>query len=341
MSARPLIPRIAFALLLLSFAATTLPRLVVLVDTARTLLPLPYEARRERQMGPWYASIRTIRREQPRREPVALIAAPLDVDSAVFANYYLYPIRTRLFVGRNSYRNAAQDPMLPKAIVAVTGERVERTAYDVLRDRDLRAGRRVVATPELSEPLTAFVLPLAASLDGPPPETFVIEATLLNTSGQPALVKATFFPKGMVRTITIAPGATAAYYDFVHQLFDVMDLGWMRVESTAPLRAAFYFANRGRGDATLLPDASQGATFVFPFQLHRDSKLFILNPYSIPTTATVDDEAIPLPPGALMVRPIASIPRLGGHAYAFVSTRELNGKTDFFWPSKLPSGSNP
>jgi hypothetical protein len=341
MSDRSLIPRIACALLFLSLAATTLPRLVVLVDTARTLLPLPYEARRERQMGPWYASVETLRREQPRHEPVALIAAPRDVDSAVFANYYLYPIPTRLFVGRNGYRNAANDPGLPKTIVAVTADRVARTAYDVLRDRDLRAGQRVVATPELSEPSTAFVIPIAASLDGPSPETFVTEATLVNTSRQPAFVRATFYPKGTVRTMTIAPGATAAYYDFVHQLFNVMDLGWMRVDSTAPLRAAFYFANRGRGDATLLPDASQGATLVFPFQLHRDSKLFILNPYSKPTIATVDDEAIPLMPGALMVRPIASIPRLGGDAYAFVSTRELNGKTDFFWPLKSPSGSNP
>jgi hypothetical protein len=334
MSTRSLLPRIAGALLFLSLAATTLPRLVLIVDTARTLLPLPYEARRERQMGPWYPSVETLRREQPRHEPVALVVAPRDFDSAVFANYYLYPIRTRLFVGRDNYRNAAPDPTRPNTIVAVTADRVERTAYDVLRDRDLRAGRRVVLAPELSEPLTGFILPIAASLDGPAPETFVIEATLVNTSPQQAFVRAVFYPKGTVRKMTIAPGATISYYDLVHQLFDVMDMGWMRIDSTAPLRAAFYFANRGRGDATRLTNATEGGTRISPSQLHRDSKLFILNPYAIPTVAIVDDEEIPLAAGGLLIRPITSIPSLGGDVYAFVTTRELNGHTDFFWPAK-------
>lgn len=324
------------ALLFLSLAATTLPRLVALAGNARALIHLPYEARRARQMGPWFVTIETLRRALPRGEPIALIAEPRDVDAAIFANYYLYPIRTRLFVGRNNYRNTAPDPTRPTTIVAVTTERVERTAYDVLRDRDLRAGRRVVATPQLSDPLTDFILPIAASLDGPAPETFVIEATMTNQNPRPAEVRVTFWPKGTFRTLTIAPGATASYYDFVHQLFGIMDSGWMRVSSSAPLRAAFYFANRGRGDATLLPNATRGATLIFPFQLHRDSKLFLLNPYDIPTVATVGSKAIPLMPHDLVVRPIASIPSISGDAYAFVTTRELNGKTDFFWPVKFP-----
>ena len=98
--------RIAAALLFLSLAASTLPRLIAIVNDARTLLPLPYEARREQQMGPWYASIETLRHELPKKEQVALVAPPRDLDAAVFANYYLYPIRTRIFAGRNAYRNA-------------------------------------------------------------------------------------------------------------------------------------------------------------------------------------------------------------------------------------------
>jgi len=334
MSNRSLVPRIACALLFLSLAATTLPRLVVIVDNARTLLPLPYEARRERQMGPWYASVEALRREQPRHEPVALVAAPRDFDSAVFANYYLYPIRTRIFVGRNNYRNAAPDPTRPKTIVAVTADRVARTAYDVLRDRDLRAGRRVVTTPELSEPSAAFVLPIAASIDGPSPETFVIEATLVNPNPASAEVRVTFWPKGITSTMTIAPGTTAAYYDFVHQLFGVMDRGWMRVDSSAPLRAAFYFANRGRGDATLLPNIAGAATAIAVAPLYRDTKLFVLNPSDMQATAVVDDESIPLPPHAFISRPITRAPRVGGNVYSFATTRELNGRTDFLWPAK-------
>jgi hypothetical protein len=332
MNGRTLIPRIAGALLFLSLAATTLPRLIALVNNARTLLPLRYDARRERQMGPWYTSIETLRRELPRNEPVALIAPPRDVDSAVFANYYLYPIRTRLYVGRNNYRNATPDPTRPKTIVAVSGERAERTTYDVLRDHDLRAGHRVVAAPKLSEPLTTFILPIAASLDGPAPETFVIEATIVNPNRAPADVRVSFWPKGMARTMTIAPGATASYYDLVHQLFGVMDRGWMRLDSSQPVRAAFYFANRGRGDATLLPNVTGAATAIAAAPLHRDTKLFVLNSNDTRATAVIGQESIPLDPHAFVSWPITTTPRVSGNVYAFVTTRELNGRTDFLWP---------
>ncbi|MDP9362318.1 MAG: hypothetical protein M3P29_12820 [Acidobacteriota bacterium] len=334
MSGRALIPRFVCALLFLSLAATTLPRLFALAGGARALLHLPYEARRERQMGQWFVSIEALRLALPPGEPVALIAAPRDFDSAVFANYYLYPIRTGLFFGRDGYRDATPDPTRPNTIVAVTAERVERTAYDVLRDRDLRAGRRVVATPQLSDPATAFVLPIAASLDGPAPETFVIEATLANPNPEPAVVRVTFWPKGAFRTLTIAPGATASYYDFVHQLFGVMESGWMRVDSAQPLRAAFYFANRGRADATRLPNVQRPATRIAAGALRRDTKLFLLNPADSPALATVGREAIPLLPHAIVSKPIISLPLVGGNVYAFVTTRELNGKTDFLWPAQ-------
>jgi hypothetical protein len=334
MIGRPLMARIAGALLFLSLVATTLPRLIALVNTARTMLPLRYDARREAQMGPWYASVKKLRRQLPANQPVALIAAPRDIDSAVFANYYLFPIRTRLFVGRDNYRNAANDPTLPKTIVAVSSARAERTTYNILRDRDLRAGRRVVAAPQLGAPATAFTLPIAASLDGPAPETFVIEATIVNPSGDPAELRVTLWPKGIVKTISIPPGATAAYYDLVYQLFGVTDRGWMRIESSRPLRGAFYFANRGHGDATLLPNAAAPATAIASVPLHRDSKLFVINPNDAPVKVMVGAELIPIDPHAFISWPITTVPRVSGDVYAFVTTRELNGRTDFLWPAK-------
>jgi hypothetical protein len=332
MSGRSLISRIAGALLFLSLAASTLPRLIALVNNARELLPLRYDARREKQMGPWYASVKSLRRELPANEPVALVATPRGVESAVFANYYLYPIRTRLFVGRNNYRDAANDPALPKTIVAVYVNRVERTTYDALRDRDLRAGRRVVAAPQLSEPSTTFTLPIAASLDGPAPETFVIEATIANPNPSAAGIRVTFWPKGMVRTMTIAPGATIAYYDFVHQLFGVTDRGWMRIESTQPLRAAFYFANRGHDDATLLPNVTGAATNIAAAPIYRDTKLFVVNPNDTPVTAVVSGNPVLCAPHAFITWPVTSVPRVSGNVYAYVATRQLNGRTDFLWP---------
>jgi len=324
--------RIAAALLFVSLAVSTLPRLVAIVNNARTLLPLPYEARRERQMGPWYTSIEKLRRELPRKEQIALIAPPRDLDSAVFASYYLYPIRTRIFAGRNAYRNAAPDRTRPAIVVAVNGARAERTEYDILRDRDLGAGRRIVTAPEFSAPTTSFVLPLAASLDGPSPDTFLIEATLVNPNAVQGEVRATFWPKGLVRTFTIPAHGTAAYYDFVYQLFGIMNSGWMRVESSQPLRAAFYFANRGRGGATLLPNAIRAATAIAPAPLHRDAKLFVINPKDTRAIVILNGESIPLDPHAFISRPIASVPVVSGDVYAFVTSRELNGRTDFLWP---------
>jgi hypothetical protein len=324
--------RIAAALLFLSLAASTLPRLIALVNNVRTLLPLPYEARRERQMGPWYASIENLRAELPKKEQVALIAPPRDLDAAVFANYYLYPIRTRIFAGRNAYRNAARDPTRPAVIVAVNAAHAERTEYDILRDHDLAAGRRIVTAPELSAPATAFVLPLAASLDGQSPDTFVIEATLVNESDSPAAVHVTFWPKGLERTVIISPHTTKTYYDVVYQLFGILNSGWMRVESSQPLRAAFYFANRGRGDATLLPNSLTAVTAIAPAPLHRDTKLFVLNLKETRATVVLSGESISLDPHAFISRSIHSLPSIGGDVYAFVTTRELNGRTDFLWP---------
>jgi hypothetical protein len=324
--------RIAAALLFVSLAASTLPRLIAIVNNARTLLPLPYEARRERQMGPWYESIEKLRAELPKKEQIALIAPPRDLDSAVFANYYLYPIRTRIFAGRNAYRNAAADRTRPAIVVAVNGARAERTEYDILRDHDLRDGHRIVTAPELSAPTTTFVLPLAASLDGPSPDTFLVEATLVNPNAAPAEVRVTFWPKGLVRTIVVPERSTKTYYDFVYQLFAIMNSGWMRVESSQPMRAAFYFANRGRGDATLLPNAIVGATRIAAGPLNRDAKLFVINPKETRATVVLNGAPIPLDPHAFVSRPITTRPIVSGDVYAFVTTRELNGRTDFLWP---------
>lgn len=345
MRSTSLIPRIVCALLFLSLAATTLPKLVARTREALTLLPLSYESRRERQMGAWYTSVQSLRRTLPKKEPVALVLGIRDTEAAIFANYYLFPIRTRLFAGRNDYRNAAPDPTRPKTIVAVTAEKVERTSYEVLRDRDLRAGHRVVTEPQLSEPATSFVLPIAASLDGAAPETFVIEATLTDPNGsrpRSALadgigpfsneVRITFWPKGVSRTLRIPPGETVSYYDLVYQLFGVMDRGWIHIESSQPLRAAFYFVNRGHGDATRLPNVQRFATRISAMPLHRDAKLFLLNFGDSIAVTTAGAETIPLMPHAIVTKPISTIPTVNGNVYSFVTTRELNGKTDFYWP---------
>ena len=162
----------------------------------------------------------------------------------------------------------------------------------------------------------------------------MIEATIVNSSAQRAFVDAYFLPKREVRHFTIESGATVSYYDLVHQLFGVTDSGWMSISSTAPVRAAFYFVNRGRGDATLLPMdlRTARAARIPPGPLYRDNKLFLLNPFSVLTTVTVDGATFLMQPGDLIIRPIRSVPAVSGDVYAFVTTRELNGRTNFLWP---------
>jgi hypothetical protein len=344
MKNRSLIPRVVCALLFVSIATTTLPRLVARTREALTLLPMSYESRRERQMGAWYTSIQTLRRSLPKKEPVALVLGIRDTEAAIFANYYLYPIRTRLFAGRNDYRNAAPDPTRPKTIVAVTSEKVERTSYEILRDRELRAGHRQVAAPQLSEPATSFVLPIAASLDAAAPDTFVIEATIVDQNGpapfNPRMerlpltneIRITFWPKGESRILRIGAGETVMYYDLVYQLFGVMESGWIQVESRLPLRTAFYFVNRGRGDATRLPNVQRFATRIPAAPLHRDAKLFLLNFGDSIAVTTIGAETIPIMPHAIVSKPISTIPAVSGNVFAFVTTRELNARTDFYWP---------
>jgi hypothetical protein len=97
------------------------------------------------------------------------------------------------------------------------------------------------------------------------------------------------------------------------------------------LRGAFYFANRGRADATLLPNARE-ATAIAPGALYRDTKLFIINPKDTRATAILNGESIPLDPHAFISKPVESLPVVSGDVYAFVTTRELNGRTNFLWP---------
>lgn len=328
MMARPL-ARTAAAVVVLCAVAASVPRLIANVRLAASMIHMPYEARREALMGDWYRSIERLRREIPRNERVALIAGDGHV---AFANSYLYPRRTRMYQSRDAYRNAAYDPQRPATIVYVNDSIAERVDYETLRDRDLRAGRRVVARPQLGAPATSWTLPIAASIEGPPPETFVTEATLANDGDEPADVRFTFWPSARIASATVAPRATAAWYDLVHQLYGTTGSGWMTVQSSRPLRMAFYFANRGRRDATLLPDVKRPATDLPNAQLWRDNKLFLVNVTDAPATATVNGEPVALPPRGFLVRPIDAVPRVTGDVYAFVTTRELVPRTDFVWP---------
>jgi hypothetical protein len=58
----------------------------------------------------------------------------------------------------------------------------------------------------------------------------------------------------------------------------------------------------------------------------------VINPKDSRATVILNGESIPLDPHAFVSRPIETLPAVSGDVYAFVTTRELNGRTDFLWP---------
>ena len=300
-------------------------------DTIR-LQPLGYHERRIRELGAFYSSLTQLRSQVPPDEPLALITAGPNIDAALFANFYLYPQPLRIYPGRNAYRNAAADPSRPRELVAV-GDLVERSSYADLRDRELRSTPKVSRNVILSEPRRQFSIPIAASIDGPEPDTYVIEAVLQNRGNTAADVEMLFFPSGRSARITVAPRSSSAWYDLVYQQFGVMETGWLQVQSSKPLSGAFHFVNRGRSDEVALPvDLHPGS----PAQIvaGRDTKVWLLNLRDAPVRALVGDAVIALKPHGLIVRPqLGPVPAIeAAGVYAFVSTRDAAGHTRFFWP---------
>jgi hypothetical protein len=305
------IRRILFFALFASVAAASLPGLGEHLRETWSLRRLPYEARRERVLGPFYASVKALRGG---KKPLALIVAdPSNSDAPIFANYYLYPRRTVVFHDLDEYRAAANEPHRPKEI-ARAGNTVELTTYAAMRDQRLRASHLVNGWT-LSPPMRSFAVPLAASVDGFPPDRYVVEALLANGAA-PAEVLLTFEPRGTAKSIALAPNEQRAFYDVVYQSFGIMEQGWLRVESSQPLRAGFAFVNRGRREIEPLPLVTAPAQ-VPPGNVAGDAKLWTINLQ---------------PPYAMTSRPAGVVPPLDRGVYAFVTIREADGRTRFVWP---------
>ena len=313
-----------------SLLVFTLPRLVELLRVANQLRTVSYERRREIVMGDFYKSIQAIQSRFPMSEPLALVPVTSAPEPEVFSNFYLYPRTTRLYVTWGAYRNAANDPKRPRIMVAV-GDTLRVTTYESMRDDWLRRTPLVVRRFELSEPRTSFTVPLASSIDGPWPDIYVIEARLANDGAEPAEVRATFWPAGDVARVSIPAHTTQTFYDMLFQLFGTRRLGWMRLESSTPLRAAFYYANPGRNEAARLPlvERPGAPASVKP---GRDTKLWLINTSDVAAASRVGEQTVVLAPHGFNISSISAMPTVEGDLYAFVSTRDRIGRTTFSWP---------
>lgn len=317
-------------LLLFSLAWTTAPQLLRLALEAHELQPLSLAARRARVNGPIVAGVRQVKRALPPGEPVALIGPLHNYSPLIFANYYGYPWVSRDYAGLDHYRASAGDPARPRTIVAVSDAGAHLATYAELRDERLRQRRIVQGAPLRSVP-PQFAIPLVGSVDGLPPDTYVTEAELANDSGRPAHLRLTMMPEQRVRTLTVPAHGSVAFYDLLYQLFGVMEVRWVAVESDQPLRGGAWFVNRGRSETAPLPFVTNGAAgpLVCPAD---ECKVWLVNLRNEDITALVGGVPVPVPPRSIVSRPFRGTVdvQAASDAFAFASTREP--PTRFVWP---------
>jgi hypothetical protein len=318
--------RLLLAALFLSVVAFTLPRLIEIGRRAASLVPLNREQRRERILGDFYRGVLRLRSVVPANEPIAIVARDwVESSDAMFLIDELYPHPARIYPSRSSY--AVADPARrPRVLVSVRGA-PHVTTYAAIRVEDLSIGGPTSVGPERLKPVpTPFIVPIAISLDGVPPAAYVVEG-VLESDGE-AHVTLTLQPAGVTRTLTIRGRRT--FYDLVYQCFGRMDIGWIGVRSDAPIRAAFWFVNRGARSAEpiRLVDGPLSAPERFPF-LPR-SKLWLVNFSETPAVARVDGRQVVVGPHALVSTESGSVVR--GPVYAFLSFEDADRTTRFRWP---------
>lgn len=346
-----MIRRAALVLVFASLAWTSVPRLWQLAREASSLAPLGRAARRSRVNGPVVEDVKRIKRALPPNEPVALIGR---IDDAILANYYGYPWRSRDYRTLDQYRAMAGQPGRPNTIVAAGSSGARIATYAELRDARLRVAR-VVRDPRLNPAPAQFFIPLAGSVDGLPPDTYVTEADFANDADVPAHLRVSMMPEQKVATLTIPAHGRAGYYDLVYQLFGVMEVRWLAVESDRPVRAAVSFVNRGRNLAVRLPlirtEVIRG--FTWPVRTAEGSlivraglacsalswtvlecpdtecKAWVINLNGITRTVEVAGMSVPLAPYAMESRSFRGTVEVWGADYAFATTREQ--PTRFVW----------
>jgi hypothetical protein len=265
-------------------AACSLPGMVRLVRQTIALAPLDIEARRVAVMGDFYASLRTV----PRNEPAAILLLGKNaLDRGVFVNYYLYPTPARMH----------QDPLstdAPRSIVAVAAEGPIR--------------RTVIAHPPPSAESQTFIVPFVASAIGK--DSYTTEAVFEGD----ARVTLTLLPFGVTKTIT----APYVFSDVVQELLGRRATGWLRVEATKPVRAGFWFVARADAIATPLP---LNLAVTTPRTFQGGERLWLLNPHNVPTAAIVNGQPQLLSAHELRMQPATPVTHVEGDVIAFTSEK--------------------
>jgi hypothetical protein len=327
--------RVVFILLFLSLASTTAPLLVARAREAARLLPLTYRERLSRTVG-FYDVAQRLKTELPPGEPIAMILRkPTDVDIAIFFNYYMYPIKSRIYYDLGLYRN---DPKRAEIVVGVDAERnppFEWMPYPELRAE--HAGNDFVVSDlkPSSEALRSMDVPLVCSLDGPAPEWYATEAVIENTSDAPAHVRMELMPSRRTFELTIEPRGRMVANDLVYQAFKVMEQGWLRVVSDQPVRGGFWFVNRGRRVSAAIPVMTSATSL--RVVANANAKFYVVNP-------SETGMMVKMPHGEFFVGGLDVIsgntaPTFDASSdvpfFTFASWRGSKGETVFAWPESV------
>jgi hypothetical protein len=323
--------RALMAALLLSLVAAAAGPAANVVAEVMELRSAAVRERRALVNGRIYQGAMSIDSALPAGVQLAVIPRGItDWDRVMLFDYYVYPRPTRAFGSLNDYRN---DPKRPDNIVYII-ENARLLPYHAIRDEEMY-GRRIVADQRMTSTLhdggTHFVLPMAASSDGPAPDAYTVEGMLV--SAAPAAVRVTLRPSGVVREVTVSPERPLIFYDLVHQVFGTMDVGWLEVDSTAPVRGSFWFVNRGTRTFTPLEIVTTMPSG--PLRIASGTELWLLNLTAKPTAVTACGTSRQLGAYALS-RIAATFPCRVDGAYAFSSRKVASGDTEFAWPEALP-----
>ena len=273
---------------------------------------------------------RDLEKAVPPGVPLALVArSQTDIEAAVLLNYYLYPRRTKLYTDPSQYRGDANAPKTIARVDAARGIRL--LTYPELRS-DWIGNEYVTAKLEPSSaPGAEFLVPLVASVDGAGVDSFTTEAVIENPSERPVTVRLQFFPARTIETVQLGPGERRTWNDLLYQLFDLSERGWLRLQADAPVRAGFWFVNRGRKQSVRLafPPPVAEATFDAP----SGSRLWFVNPHDRKLTVRVNGQATTVDPLAW-----GSVTAAGATAVVpeqpiviFLSSTDAEGKTTFRW----------
>jgi hypothetical protein len=321
--------RLLAAILFASLAWTTAPALVRITREAIALRKLPLRDRRARVTSGFSRATHDVLASTPASERLALVPRydhPGESDAAVFFNYYAYPRATRTWPGLQAYA-LDRDPHRPKTIVGFGGG-PHRTNYAGLREESMR-GPNVIS--DLRPSLVArreLIVPFVASVDGPPPDTYTVEALLVADSR--ANVDITLYPSGVTRRFVVEGART--FRDLGYDVGGELGIGWARVRSDVPLRTAFHFVNRGRAHSTPIAIVSDPPPLPLHFPARPSARLWIANFGDDEVIAMAGGVGARVPPHGLIQMGPEVIVTAPKPLFAFLSEKKADGSTEFIWP---------